>query len=276
MSSRKRAAFTLTEILIVIAIIVILIALAVPAFSLITGGKSIEGATNQLSAALGRARAEAIGLQKPTGVLFFIEPRSNRAMIAIVKQSEAVSSSEVVWLDLADADFIPLPIGVTVQTIADTSNMSGTAYRDRYLGFNVRGVDFSGAAKTCATPFGGVILFDSFGRLVSSPYGLRCVDSANANTSLGGLLKVNGLTTAGIGIIPAPASSTTQQLLRSQFGLVMFERDLFATQNGNDADYAIDATGAPPATETTEEAWLDNNSTPILINRYTGTLVKGD
>src|SRR5215211_6501972 len=98
-SSSFRSAFTLTEILIVIGIIVLLIALAVPAFSLITGGKSIEGATNQLSAALGRARAEAIGLQKPTGVMFFIEPRSQRAMIAIVKQSDAVSSSEVVWLD---------------------------------------------------------------------------------------------------------------------------------------------------------------------------------
>src|SRR5213592_2939679 len=70
--------FTLTEILVVIALIVLLLVLAVPAFNLITGGKSIEGATNQLSAALGRARAQAIGLQKPTGVMFFIEPRSQR------------------------------------------------------------------------------------------------------------------------------------------------------------------------------------------------------
>jgi hypothetical protein len=69
-------------------------------------------------------------------------------------------------------------------------------------------------------------------------------------------------------------------LLRSQFGLVMFERDLFATQNGTDDDSKIAGTtyGTPAAsgTEAYEEAWLDNNSTPILINRYTGTLVKGE
>jgi hypothetical protein len=25
-----------------------------------------------------------------------------------------------------------------------------------------------------------------------------------------------------------------------------------------------------------EEAWLDNNSTPLMINRYNGTLVRGE
>src|SRR4051812_11134432 len=151
--SSFRAAFTLTEILIVIGIIVLLIALAVPAFSLITGGKSIEGATNQLSAALGRARAQAIGLQKPTGVLFFVEPRSQRVTMGIVTQSDAVNSGELIWLDLADSDFMPLPAGITVETLADTTNMIG--YHDRYIGLNTAGIDFNGTACTSAVPFGG-------------------------------------------------------------------------------------------------------------------------
>src|SRR3954467_4593576 len=107
----KRTGFTLTEILVVIGLIVLLLVMAVPAFNLITGGKSIEGATNQFSAALGRARAQAIGLQKRTGVMFFIEPRSGRRVMGIVYETDgpgtvtgAAAAAVEVWLDLYDAD----------------------------------------------------------------------------------------------------------------------------------------------------------------------------
>jgi prepilin-type N-terminal cleavage/methylation domain-containing protein len=274
-SSTRRRGFTLTEILIVIGIIVLLVALAVPAFSLITGGRSVEGATNQLSAALGRARAQAIGLQKPTGIMFFIEPRSQRAHIGIVNQSEAVSSTDVVWLDLADADFIPLPRGISVQTIGDTQNM-GAGPGDRYIGFNIGGRDFNGTPRESTVPYGGVILFDGNGRLASTPYGFRCVDVNDNRTALGGLLKVANVGSADIGIIPAPAlSANAAQLLRSQLGLVMFEQDLFASQAGTPIDPRIVGTLYGPD-EQREEQWLDSSSTPLLINRYTGTLVKGE
>src|SRR5438876_5562006 len=71
-SSLFRAAFTLSEIMVVIVIIVLLLALAVPAFNLIRGSRSVEGTENQIAALLGRARADAIGLQKPFGIMFFI------------------------------------------------------------------------------------------------------------------------------------------------------------------------------------------------------------
>src|SRR2546430_12886721 len=75
--ARPRAAFTLSEIMVVIVIIVLLLALAVPAFNLIRGSRSVEGAENQIAALIGRARADAIGLQKPFGVLFFIDKESS-------------------------------------------------------------------------------------------------------------------------------------------------------------------------------------------------------
>lgn len=284
----SRSAFTLTEILIVIGIIVLLIALAVPAFSLITGGKSIEGATNQLSAALGRARAQAIGLQKTSGVMFFIEPRSQRIHIAIVTEADSVPASVTVasppevWLDLADdADFIPLPNGVSAQTICDSAITGATRTSDGYLGYNSVAINPIGGpnnVNTAAAPipgaqFGGVILFDGAGRLISARYGFKCVNSVGAQSRMGGLLKP---TNVMLDMIPGLAAAP----VRSQFGLVMFERDPYQTQGFSPTDAQIDGTtyGAANSvgTEWAEEKWLDDNSTPILINRYTGTLVKGE
>src|SRR5436305_737622 len=74
---RFRSAFTLTEILIVLGIIVLMLAIAVPALNIIRGNRSVDSAVNQVSALLGRARSEAIGLQITTGVMFFRDPRTD-------------------------------------------------------------------------------------------------------------------------------------------------------------------------------------------------------
>src|SRR4051794_11913764 len=138
-------AFTMAELLIVIALIVLLLGLAVPAFNLLSGGKSIEGATNQVSAALGRARAEAIGLQKVTGVMFFIDPKTQRRSMAIVQEVEApgvavVGTAPDVWLDIVtDGDFMPMPAGIGVQTVNDSGqapDATGNRKGDGYIGFN--------------------------------------------------------------------------------------------------------------------------------------------
>src|SRR3954468_996764 len=81
---RLRRAFTLTEILIVISLIVLMLGLAVPAFNLIRGGRSTDSAENQVAAMLGHARADAIGLQQPHGILFFIDPSTDRVNVAEV------------------------------------------------------------------------------------------------------------------------------------------------------------------------------------------------
>src|SRR4051794_31459798 len=80
----KPRGFTLTEILIVIGLIVLMLGLAVPAFNLIRGSHSIEGAENQISAMISRARADALGLQTTCGVMFYIDTATNRVNVAEV------------------------------------------------------------------------------------------------------------------------------------------------------------------------------------------------
>src|SRR4051812_16510017 len=181
-------AFTMAELLIVIALIVLLLGLAVPAFNLLSGGKSIEGATNQVSAALGRARAEAIGLQKVTGLMFFVDPRTQRRSVAIVQEVDHPAATGIdVWLDIVDDnDFLPLPAGVGAQVIDDCT-LNGTAPNqtradDGYIGFNHNGASSGSTTGTRAasgpnntsTAYGGVILFDGAGQMTSLAYGFRC------------------------------------------------------------------------------------------------------
>jgi prepilin-type N-terminal cleavage/methylation domain-containing protein len=87
----RRGGFTLTEILIVIGIIVLILAMAVPAFNYITGTRSQEAATNIIAAMLSRARTEAINYQRNNensrayvGVFFFVDPADNRTKLVLV------------------------------------------------------------------------------------------------------------------------------------------------------------------------------------------------
>lgn len=284
--SKIANAFTLTEILIVIGLIVLLIAIAVPAFNLISGGKSIQGARNQISAALGRARAEAIGKQRTTGVMFFVDPRSGRtncAIVADVKATNAGLSPLYIdaWLDIVeDADFLPLPPGVSLQTLCDSTIAANARTSDGYLGYNERGSDpnvvgypsFQMDVANGTARYGGVILFDSAGRLTSSTYAFRRTDSTGALTRMGSLLK---LTTA-VDLIPPPTVvGTVVTPLTSQFGFVMYETQLFQSQANFSAEDPKMTGAAYATTEKAEEDWMDANASPVLINRYAGTLVKG-
>src|ERR1043165_153816 len=84
-------AFTLMEIMIVIAIIVLMLPVAFRAFTFIPGSRSAGAAENVISAMLGRARAYAIANQTPAGVAFFIDPQSQRTTMAVVIRGIASS-----------------------------------------------------------------------------------------------------------------------------------------------------------------------------------------
>src|SRR5687768_1052827 len=81
--ARGRRAFTLTELLVVITLIVLLIVLALPAFNFITGSRSVDGAQNVVGAMLGRARSEAINQQRSMGVAFWFDRTNERTAMAI-------------------------------------------------------------------------------------------------------------------------------------------------------------------------------------------------
>src|SRR5690349_1117299 len=86
--SLRRSAFSLTEILIVIALIVLILAMAMPAFNFITGSRSEDAAMNQISAMMARARIEAVGLQEPRGVFFYVDPATQREIMCLVKVTD--------------------------------------------------------------------------------------------------------------------------------------------------------------------------------------------
>jgi hypothetical protein len=211
-----RSGFSLTEILIVIGLIVLMLALAVPTFNFLTGNRSVEGAQNTIGALIGRARVEAIGLQETRGVFFFIDRASGRVAAALVRGVEApivspapgatflrhslVSADEPlpeVWLDLVpDSEFVTLPPGVMLQTIDDAMVSGGERVEDGYIGYNRRNEGNANNANPPTsdthTMYGGVILFDGGGQLVARRYAFKTffVDATNTRqpTRMGDLL----------------------------------------------------------------------------------------
>src|SRR5687767_4933802 len=98
------SAFTLTELLVVISLIVIILALAVPAFNLISGSGSIDQAQNQISAMFAQAQATAVDRQNYVGVLFYKDAPADRYTLVIVEKVKPAP-----WVPLrprADGTFV--------------------------------------------------------------------------------------------------------------------------------------------------------------------------
>ena len=70
---RPRQGFTLTEMLVIIGVILLVLAIALPAFTAIVGSRSIESARNIVAASVVRARGEAIRRGQPCGVFFYVD-----------------------------------------------------------------------------------------------------------------------------------------------------------------------------------------------------------
>ncbi len=310
--SLRRAAFSLVELLVVIGLIVVIMGLALPAFNFITGSRSVDGATNVVSAFIGRARGEALTSQRTTGVFFYIDPATERRAMAIVQATDPRTQDTVrgdfdVWLDLLDSEPIFLPNGIDVQLVNDGTRAGVTVGTDRYLGFNTRMLQHSETGDNVseyvtAVQYGGVILFDGSGRLISQSYGFRGLSDARSGatvgtrlTRMGSLLSKTLSNNAdfdqtspiftGNGA-PAKDMTPTERTgeggtpVRSALGLVLVDLEQFKNQSeGSPGDPQITAATSPGAyglsLEENEEKWLDENATPMLINRYNGTVVKG-
>jgi Tfp pilus assembly protein FimT len=308
-SSFCASAFTMAEIMIVIVIIVLMLSMAMPVFRLMTGSRSEESASNQIAGMLGRARSEAIGLQRPVGVAFFpdstgryqsavVEQKSASGLITwasantyskgdyvqvvrrsapslyyVAKQdvpSGAQISSSTYWQQCdqyvidktTDSDAEALPMGVAVQLINDWGLASGGSI----------------APKSDAYVSAGVIMFDSQGRLMSNVQ-----ISINSGGFIGSTMQMFQSTGSynfpeWTGNAPNPIGYAFP--LYPSFGLVLFDKDAFQSQGFD----TIDPTYSPHSkasyttapNEQTEESWLDQNATPLLINRFNGTLIKGE
>jgi prepilin-type N-terminal cleavage/methylation domain-containing protein len=91
---RTRRAFTLVELLIVLAIIGVVVALGIPLFGVLTGARSVEAGRNVVAATIGQARTVAVNEGKYAGVLFYVDPATERTAMAIVVVTDPSSSLE--------------------------------------------------------------------------------------------------------------------------------------------------------------------------------------
>src|SRR6478672_3129729 len=86
---RHPSSFTLIELLVVLGIIVLVALLTLPVLNVLQGNKSSDAAQNQLQALLNEARMNAIGLQRDSGVMFYIDPSSKRINTVLVQGTDS-------------------------------------------------------------------------------------------------------------------------------------------------------------------------------------------
>lgn len=139
----RRAGYTLTEVVIVMGILVLVMALAVPAFNFITGSRSLEAAQNTVSAMLGRARSLALYQGKPAGVYCTWDSTRNRVTMALV-QAQTADSNVLVF------------VAQDRQPLQPSTGIKGI------------GIDYDAANNKLKDPV--LIVFDSLGRLSLSSY----------------------------------------------------------------------------------------------------------
>lgn len=93
-TTRSKSAFTLIELLVTIGIIVLILAMAVPAYRFIVGTRSQDAAANLIEAMLAQARSHAIATEKYAGVAFFMNPSDKRVAMALVVERPPKGSAD--------------------------------------------------------------------------------------------------------------------------------------------------------------------------------------
>jgi prepilin-type N-terminal cleavage/methylation domain-containing protein len=270
--TKIKAGFTLIEMLIVMGIMVLAITLAIPAIRILTGSRSEQAAQNTVSAFLARVRAEAIGLQRAEGVLFYIDLATDRVNLCQVFVTSARGGDVpgVAYLDLVpDRDNLVLPRGILAWTMKDQADTSTGAVDPfpayRYLGYNLYpNQNWTGFDRAL---FGGVILFDGHGQTTPVRYGFRFTDSSTGSVTLLGKF---GYSTPGTNANWPDA--VPNLYIRSQIGFVLVDREALHIVQGLTAT----PDGNPNTAEAVIDPWIEANTTPILVNRYNGTLIRAE
>lgn len=235
--------FTLIELVIVIAILVLLLGLAVPAFNVMSGANSIESAQNRIAAVLAQTRMQAIGQQSSRGVVFYRDSATDRTAMALVRVTGAdefspanVTSPAIEIAFDSDAQFLPKGIDIAFrhQTILPSP--------DDYI-YRLTGIP----SYETLNNLRGLILFDSEGHFLYQRY------SIGHDTELARRLNLTNLASPNFIIGPAQGGN-----LLSQPAFLLFSRQ------------ATDAI----TTDAALNNYLNQNATVFVVNRYNASLLR--
>jgi prepilin-type N-terminal cleavage/methylation domain-containing protein len=131
---QRRAAFTMVELLTVLAIMVIVAAISIPAFAALFADNNMVQAQNQLSTAVAGARTLAIQNHTDVALIFFEEPgHTGETAYAYEEASPGQSGAPATttyFQPMPQESVQYLPKGVYVATLVGTSNSYGTFNSD--------------------------------------------------------------------------------------------------------------------------------------------------
>jgi hypothetical protein len=222
--------------MVVIGIIVMILALAVPLFSVLRGGRSVDAGQNIVSATLERARARAIWLQEGRGVLFFDDQTVGKTAMLIVK----MDPNGTLRLDQQgqEPEYLPSGIGAAFVWPGGAGDSKGKVARSYH-------------------PY-GLVMFDGQGRAETVSYRL------SSTTDLGTQYK-NNLDGSGLKVFTGLGGGSEY----SEVAVVLFDRRLLAEQDKGSSPNGYEYS-------TAQQDWLDNNALALVVNRYNGTLLRGE
>ncbi len=267
-ASTIRRAFTLIELMVVMGIVVLIIAVSLPAIKAMTKGNDTGQAAAMLSSLISHARSIAIsqgrmaavvlyeegaGLSPPqpanrTSALFLVEDRTN---------TTAVPAGFIRFYPLPDSTVQHLPVGAKIASFnTDTSGNTRLFADSSVLAANtnkVRVVVFDNGGQLVLS--GGIAIDTNPGRMTTNfnssldtTYGVPAWQVILKDTLL---VDINTVPTATQ--IPLSASSP---------GFVIYSNEEF--NNANPTGTPID----------TQNQWLIQHAKVLVINAYTGTVIQ--
>lgn len=122
---RRQSGFTLMELMLTVAIVLIVAVMMLPVITALTSGRRIEGTINQVQSYLSLARSEAISRNRHTAVFFFgpteITPASRLMIFQIRNNPPKPNSLE----DLTNWTIIPGAYGTRIPPGVKITNGDG-------------------------------------------------------------------------------------------------------------------------------------------------------
>jgi prepilin-type N-terminal cleavage/methylation domain-containing protein len=260
---RAGRGFTLIELLVAMGIMVIIMALAVPAYRFIVGNRSQDAAMNLIEAMLGRARGHAISTQRHAGVAFFVNPVDQRVTMSVVveRMPDADADEDTYlnykgWSKQALGGAVDYRQGqeVIAAVVADDGGRPRAVVRRYYASTAHAANDGNRPANSPwnVTPSAACMDFVMDGELQALPNGVGCQlinDPKNVNvpdryvqtgcimfdpqgqlTSIDLAIAMNGTLGKLLGLqADIPANNVR---FKSQLGVVLFDPDAFRSKGG--------------------------------------------